>query len=230
MTDFVAPTNSILLGVVGSKAYGLDHEGSDTDYLGIFAHNTEQLFDFSPPVETLTGKDPDYTFHEAAKFCRLAFQANPTVNELLWLHSYEHITLLGSHLLDIRQAFLSEKAVMNAYVGYADQQFKKLKSRADGKFDSDTANRTLKHAMHLIRLLEQGEQLYTTGELEVHVKHPDTLRELAQDFVENPIEASIEIAETKALMLKAGSPLPSKPDADTARKWLRRVRHAYYIA
>lgn len=230
MEELIAPNNSILLGVVGSKAYGLDHESSDTDYLGIFAHDTEQLFDFSPPVETFTGHYPDYTFHEAAKFCRLAFQGNPTVTELLWLHSYEHITLLGSHLLDIRQAFLSEKAIMNAYIGYADQQFKKLQSRTDGKFDSDTGSRTLKHAVHLIRLLMQGYQLYTTGELEVRIEYPHHLKSTAQDFVNNPIEASIEIAETKALLLRTGSILPSKPDVDTARTWLRSVRHAYYVA
>ena len=56
---------------------------------------------------------------------------------------------------------------MNAYLGYAQQQFQRLDRRGDGSFSSDTRKRTAKHARHLMRLCRQGYELYTTGRLDV---------------------------------------------------------------
>ena len=39
----------VLVGLVGSKAYGLDHAGSDEDYLGIFQLETATLLGHKDP-------------------------------------------------------------------------------------------------------------------------------------------------------------------------------------
>ncbi|MEU4556525.1 DNA polymerase beta superfamily protein [Micromonospora violae] len=92
--------------------------------------------------------------HEARKFTVLCIGGNPTAFELLWLPDdlYEVRTELGQELVDLRSAILSAPRVRDAYLGYACQQFHRLKERGDGSFSADLRKRTAKHARHLARL------------------------------------------------------------------------------
>ncbi len=70
---------------------------------------------------------------------------------------------LAEELLSIRSSFFSQK-VHDTYRGYADAQFRKL---INGVANHGQPN--WKHAMHLLRLLIQGEQLVRTGILVTEV-------------------------------------------------------------
>src|SRR5437868_11290114 len=60
--------NVILLGVVGSTAYGLDTESSDKDYLGIYQAPTRMLLGLREPAGTYVEHQPDdRTLHELGK-------------------------------------------------------------------------------------------------------------------------------------------------------------------
>jgi predicted nucleotidyltransferase len=144
----------LLSGIVGSTAYGLAHEGSDVDRLGVFAAPTEKLHGLHRPKESHVSTAPDRTLHEVAKWCRLALSGNPTAMELVWLPTglYEVRTPLGDELIGIRSSFLSRQRVRDAYLGYATQQFRRLERRGGGSFSADTRRRTAKHARHLKRL------------------------------------------------------------------------------
>lgn len=232
MTETEKSVKVLLKGVVGSTAYGLNHAGSDIDYLGIFAAPTEQVLglDWNKDRESLVTKDPDTSMHEVKKFISLCLNGNPSVSELLWLDGYEHMTEEGSELVWMRRAFLSERRVRASYLGYASGQFKRLKQRGDGSFSADTRKRTQKHARHLVRLVEQGYQLYRTGELVVNMK--SSASEVDPEWVfgmGEMIEADPEKAD--AYMDRAGyrfdaakSALPEKPDRDAVNAWLIRVR------
>lgn len=78
---------TILLGVVGSQAYGLSHAGSDTDYLGIFQRPTREILGRMNKGEisadSRVSKDPDMQSHELGKFFRLLTENNPNSLELL---------------------------------------------------------------------------------------------------------------------------------------------------
>src|SRR5687767_11333145 len=144
-SELSLPGHPILAGVVGSQAYGLATPTSDTDILGIYVTPTLHHFRLNPPAETVDGKVSvdgvpagDATWHEVAKFARLALKCNPTVLELLWLPEYTVEEAEGQDLLDIRSAFLSAKYVRDAYLGYATQQFRRLETRSDGSFSADT--------------------------------------------------------------------------------------------
>ncbi len=80
---------TILRGIVGSTAYGLAHEGSDIDRLGMFVAPTVQFHGLHPPIGKAASRvqtsPSDYTEHEAGKYVSLLLGANPTVTELLWL-------------------------------------------------------------------------------------------------------------------------------------------------
>lgn len=218
-------THTLLEGVVGSTAYGLAHAGSDVDRLGLFAVPTERLFGLTWPAESVVTTAPDRTLHEAAKWCRLALSANPTASELVWLPGdcYLVRTPLGEELIAERRSFLSERAVRNAYLGYATQQFRKLVAK-DGRDDVSPA-RLAKHARHLLRLLEQGVHLHRSGELRVRVADPARLRAEGERLAAHPASAEAHLAEAETAFARPGA-LPPLPDERPVEAWLTRVRRA----
>jgi predicted nucleotidyltransferase len=226
------PGTVLLAGVVGSVAYGLADEFSDVDRLGTYAAPTIAFHGLHPPAgkaasHVTTG--PDATYHEAGKLVSLLLKANPTVTELLWLEEYETRTPLGEELAGIRLAFLSAKAVRNAYLGYASQQFVKLSNRGDGSFSSDTRKRTAKDARHLWRLIRQGTALHESGSLTVRLDDAQVraCREFGEDAVTVPGVARDLLAAAEHSFSERGV-LPDRPDERAAEAWLHRVRAACY--
>lgn len=219
----------LLQGVVGSVAYGLNGPGSDVDRLGIFAAPTAAFHGLAMPVESHVTTRPDSTLHEAGKFARLCLKCNPSVSELMYLPEYEYSTPLGEQLVAIRSAFLSAPAVAGAFLGYARDQLQKLRNRGDGRFDSDIPERrSLKNAVHVARLAEQGERLYITGELTVRLPDPDKTRAVGRFLLENPDRGIVMLQAAEERMKRAGSPLPDRPDTATVEDWLHAVRAEFY--
>ncbi|MFE3879338.1 DNA polymerase beta superfamily protein [Kitasatospora sp. NPDC059146] len=225
MTD--TPGTVLLSGIVGSTAYGFAHAGSDVDRLGLFAVPTEELHGLHRPAESHVTTGPDVTLHEAAKWCRLALSCNPTASELVWLPEdlYESATPLGQELVGIRSSFLSAPAVRRAYLGYADQQFRKLLTR--DTTDPATRRRAAKHARHLVRLVEQAVRLHRTGRNLIRLPDPERVRELGERIADRPATAEQLLAEAADRLAGPGV-LPGAPDPRPAEAWLRRVRAAHY--
>ncbi len=221
--------NVLLAGIVGSTAYGLAGPDSDIDRLGVFAAPTVVLHGLAAPAESMVSTEPDVTLHEARKFCQLALVSNPTVSELMWLDSYETITALGEELIGIRAAFLSATRIRTSYLGYATQQFRKLESRGDGSFSAQTRKRTAKHARHLLRLCEQGSQLYLTGQLRITLADPQRYLDFGERIAGGDIEhARSVLHEYEAAFADKLSPLPYEPDRTLVESWLLRVRAVHY--
>lgn len=224
--------NVLLKGVVGSTAYGLNHENSDVDYMGVFAAPTSEVLGLNDVKESVVTKDPDTTLHEAKKFVTLCLNGNPSVSELLWLDKYEHMTDLGSVLVGLRYSFLSQARVRDAYLGYATSQFGRLKDRGDGSFSADTRKRTEKHARHLVRLVEQGYHLYVTGELVVDLSSsaseisPERVFELGQAIAQDPDRGAKYMRLAEVRFDRARSPLAERPNRDIVEEWLLMVRRA----
>ncbi|MFD7903749.1 DNA polymerase beta superfamily protein [Kitasatospora sp. NPDC059747] len=223
----VAPGAVLLAGIVGSTAYGFAHAGSDIDRLGLFATPTEELHGLHRPAESHVTTRPDATLHEAAKWCRLALSCNPTASELVWLPDdlYETRTPLGDELIGIRGSFLSAPAVRNAYLGYADQQFRKLLTR--DTTDAAARRRAAKHARHLVRLVEQAVHLHETGTNLVRLPDPERIRDLGERIADDP-DAARPVLVAAADRLDRPGVLPAAPDQRPAEAWLRRVRAAHY--
>ncbi len=218
-------TSSLLLsGVVGSHAYGLNREGSDIDRLGVFVAPTLEVagLDWSSSKETRhgTSDEVDYTYHEIGKAFRLMLSCNPTLLEVLYLEQYETLTQFGRMLITNRAAFLSEKAVRNAYGGYARAQARKLETRGD------FGVRTAKHGRHLLRLCRQGRQLLTTGSLSLRVDSPEEF--WAFDDMSTG-EMLAVYAQEDAFLMGCESLLPVEPDREAVRYLLRTVRAAYVV-
>lgn len=227
-----APGTILLSGINGSTAYGLATPESDIDRIGCYAAPTEEFHGLHLPIgkkATWTnpaGSKPDFTYHEAAKLCNLLLSCNPTVTELLWLESYEEIDTEGRKLIDIRETFLYADGVRNAYLGYATQQFGRIKSRGDGSFSADTRKRTAKHARHLRRLLEQGIELHQTGHLTIRLSTDKAA--VCRTFGERVAEGDLELARRAIKYAEETfdhkGVLPSAPSEEDAEDWLRYVR------
>jgi predicted nucleotidyltransferase len=220
---------TLLSGVVGSTAYGLAGPNSDVDRLGIYAAPTIQFHGLHPPgpkTSTIVQHDPDVTMHEAGKFAGLCLNGNPTLIELLWLEDYEVASDLGEELISIRDSFLSARGVRDSYYGYAVAQFKRLEET--GEFKSKQRARSAKHARHMLRLLDQGWELYTTGKLTIQLENPQWYIETGDMIAANTELALPILAGKKEQFETARSVLPEHPDEATVERWLQRVRARFY--
>lgn len=223
-------TNLILEGVVGSTAYNLAHENSDIDKKGIFAFDTKDLFsiNYKNLNDVKATTDPDNTWYEAARYCSLALKCNPNILELLYLSEYTVKTDLGEMLREIRSDFLSAPAIRGAYINYARSQLHEIEKK--GHFGSDLKKRTEKHARHLVRLMMQGFQLYSTGELTVALDNVSAMQVKAIGFMagqgdllvlRSVYEAYKEAFDTTETVL------PDEPRRDRVESWLKYVRQRF---
>jgi predicted nucleotidyltransferase len=154
----------ILQVVIGSRAYGLEHEGSDTDRRGIYLPPAELQWSLYGVPEQLENEATQECYWELQKFLVLGLKANPNVLECLYSPLVEKATPVAQELLAMRESFLS-KLAYQTYNGYVMSQFKKL--------STDMRNRgevKWKHVMHLLRLLLSGVTLLREGFVPVRVE------------------------------------------------------------
>ncbi|MYS82993.1 nucleotidyltransferase domain-containing protein [Embleya scabrispora] len=212
---------TLLMGLVGSTAYGLATAESDEDLLGVYIADSRQVLGLDGAKVTSGSRvttKPDVTMHELGKYCGLALKCNPTITELLWLPEYRVETEAGRRIRALRDAFLSTEYVRAAYGGYAVQQAKRLSGRHQaGKegFSADTAKRTAKHGRHCLRLLLQAQQLLRTGELLLDVSaHREDLFAVGRLAVEDPEAFTLRFEREKAALDAIDSVLPGHPDRE----------------
>ena len=206
--------------IVGSRAYGLHTEASDTDRRGIYLPPAELQWSLYEVPEQLENKDTEECYWELRKFLLLALKANPNILECLYSPLIETITPLAQELLAMRDIFLS-RLVYQTYNGYVMSQFKKLEQdiRARGEIK-------WKHAMHLIRLLLSGVTVLKEGFVPVRVdEHRDELLairrgELSWDEV-NARRLGLHKEFDAALAI---TKLPERPDYEKANAFLIRAR------
>lgn len=207
-----------LQAITGSKAYGLDHENSDTDRMGIFVASTVDVagLNWTQADESWSDAGPtgdDTTLHEIGKFLKLALKCNPTLIELMWMNDYEILTPVGKGIIDIRESILHEKGIRNHYHGYAYSQLERVRA--------DYPNHKPKMARHTLRIARQGSTLLKTGTFDVKVDDPQEYFDLDKlSFDELDEKISREVTHIQL----CDSVLPEKQDRDEVAAFLRAVR------
>jgi predicted nucleotidyltransferase len=212
----------ILMAVVGSKAYGTDREGSDTDYRGVYAADPVSMWKLRKPQQTVDRREPDIVVYELERFCKLAAAANPNVLEILYAR-FEGSKRQGRMLVSNREVFLSRRA-RQTYGGYARAQLRKAQEGTGGSRGREHFKRE-KFMLHLYRLMEQGTELLRTGHLNVRVRDPEALRAAAAKPMH---EAELEFDRLDREMQEAAdeSPLPETPDMDAVDELLVNIRRS----
>ncbi|MEV8306448.1 nucleotidyltransferase domain-containing protein [Streptomyces flavidovirens] len=208
--------------VMGSRAFGLATDGSDTDRRGVFVAPTPLHWRFEKPPTHVEGPADEQFSWELERFCELGLRANPNILECLHSPLVEYVDATGRELLALRDAFLSRQA-HQTFARYAAGQRKKLEAdvRQHG------APRW-KHAMHLLRLLGSCRDLLRTGELVIEVgEDRERLLAVKRGEVTWPgVERRMEVLAAEAEAAEPKSPLPAEPDRPRVEDFLLRTRRA----
>ncbi|AXK37636.1 nucleotidyltransferase [Streptomyces armeniacus] len=207
---------------MGSRAFGLATDGSDTDRRGVFAAPTPLFWRLDKPPTHVEGPAEEQFSWELERFCVLALRANPNILECLHSPLVEHADATGRALLELRGAFLSRHA-HRTFVGYADGQRRKLE--ADVRRHGAPRG---KHAMHLVRLLMSCRDLLRTGELRLDVSaHRERLLAVKHGELPWPeVESWMRRLRAEADDAAARTPLPPEPDTARVEDFLLAVRRA----
>ncbi|MFG3096676.1 DNA polymerase beta superfamily protein [Streptomyces sp. NPDC048202] len=208
--------------VMGSRAFGLATDTSDTDRRGVFLAPTPLFWRFEKPPTHVEGPGEERFSWELERFCELALRANPNILECLHSPLVEHLDDTGRELLSLREAFLSRQ-VHATFTGYALGQRRRL----DADVRTTGAPRW-KHAMHLLRLLISARDLLRTGELRLDVgEEREALLEVKRGDVPWPeVEARMSRLSAEADAALLGTPLPAEPDQARVADFLYRTRLA----
>lgn len=214
--------HTIYACVMGSRAFGLATEGSDTDRRGVYLAPTPLFWRFDKPPTHVEGPAEEQFSWELERFCELALRANPNVLECLHSPVVEHLTDTGRELLSLRDAFLSQQA-HETFARYAVSQRRKLEAdvRTHG------APRW-KHAMHLLRLLTSCRDLLRTGSLTIDVgDQREALLAVKRGEVPWPeIDRRMTRLATETEEAARHTPLPKTPDRPRVEDFLIRTRRA----
>jgi hypothetical protein len=208
--------------VVGSRAYGLDTDASDTDRRGIYLAPADLEWSLFGAPEQFEDNVGQSCYWELQKFLIMALKANPNILECLYSPIVEKCTGLGEELLALREGFLSQM-IFQTFNGYAMSQFKKI--------EQDRRNQgevRWKHAMHLMRLLLTGAATLREARVPVRVEDQRE-RLLGIKRGELPWE---EVDQWRKELHRdfenalAGTRLPERPDYEAANRYLIRARRA----
>ena len=206
--------------VVGSRAYGLDHDDSDTDRRGIYLAPADLQWSLFGTPEQFEDNSTQSCYWELQKFLTMALKANPNILECLYSPMVEKMTPLGEELVAARQGFLSQM-IFQTFNGYAMSQFKKIEQdiRNSGQIK-------WKHAMHLLRLLLTGTATLREARVLVRVEaHRDRL--LAVKCGELPwaeVDAWRKELHCDFERALAETKLPERPDYEAANRFLIKAR------
>ena len=223
--DVSAETNNlhqyiIYCCVVGSRAYGLDDDASDTDRRGIYLPPADlhwSLYGIPEQLEDPISRD---TYWELQKFLVLALKANPNILECLATPMVEHATPLAAELRTLQSAFVS-RLIYQTYNGYVLSQFKRMEQdiRTKGEIKR-------KHAMHLIRLLLSGTIALREGVIPVRVeRYREELLAIKRGEMvwEDANRWRLEL-HRKFDAAYAATKLPERPDYAQVNTFLLRAR------
>jgi hypothetical protein len=164
----------VLSATVGSRAWGVEEEGSDVDERGAFVLPLSWVGGVAPPPEDLVSADGSTTYWEAGKLVRQGLRADPNTLELLFVDGAAARDEMGQWLLDARDAFVSRQ-IYGTFGRYAVSQLKKLEQSA----------RLLRHRTLVLEWLRQDAALtldQLAARLAPQIDSPDAVGR-AKDYI-----------------------------------------------
>ena len=211
--------------VVGSRAFGLDHDESDTDRRGVYLPQADAHWSLYGVPEQIENDATQEAYWELQKFLVMALKGNPNILECLYTPIFEVATPLAEELLAMRGVFLS-KLVFQTYNGYVMSQFKRM--QADVRNHGQVK---WKHVMHLIRLLLSGIHVLRDRSVAVHVGGDrDCLLEIKGGAMPwEAIEAWRLALHREFEQAYAETTLPERPDYEAASRFLIHARRAALV-
>lgn len=247
--------NCAYLTIMGSTAYGVNKDDSDFDIYGFaippkeiaFPHLGGKILGFGTQAETFNqwsehhikdpdGKDREYDFtvRNIIKFFDLLMAGNPDITDSIWtpINCVIHSTAIGNMVRENRQMFLS-KLAWPKYKGYAFAQMSKVKSgsnRSNPKRAADIEEHgfDLKFCYHIVRLLNEIEQILMEGELDL-LRNREQLKSIRRgEWSLEEIQTYFDEKERSLELLFTTSKLRMKPDEGAIKTLLLNCLEQHY--
>jgi len=247
-------SNAVYLCIMGSEAYGVATDLSDKDIHGVCIPPKEYIFPhlggFIHGFDNLPGhclpkkqqwqehhvqcekKSYDFAIYQIHRFFHLASRGNPSLIDALFVprECIVYSNQIGELLRENRHIFLS-KSAWPKYKGYAFGQLDKLtKYDVNGKRAAtiDKYGYDIKNAYHVVRLLNEIEQILTTGDLDLR-QNREQLKSIRKgDWTLHRVRSYFEDKEKELETLKNQSELREEPDMDKIRALLIQCLEIHY--
>jgi predicted nucleotidyltransferase len=242
------------LTVMGSQAYAVANDDSDMDIYGwcipardyVFPHlrgeiegfgtkgNRFEQFQMHHIVEKDYGKEYDLNIYNIVKYFQLVMDNNPNMIDSLFTHQQCVIksTKVSDHVRDNRKIFLCKKA-WHTFKGYAYAQMHKMKIKEPDPTSVRYATiqkygYDVKYAYHIVRLLNEVEQILNDQDLDLH-RNNDQLKDIrAGNWKAEQIEEYFTMKEASLELAYNNSTLRNRPDEPAIKKILLECLEEYY--
>jgi predicted nucleotidyltransferase len=247
------PTNIHYEVIMGSRAYGCNQEDkTDYDIYGfvippknyIFPHldgvipgfgyqgESFDQWQIAHIIDKSKRMEYDFQIYNIVKYFRLCYENNPNMIDSLFVpdNCVLHCTHVGHIVRDNRKLFLS-KQVWQKFKGYAFSQLKKMENKEPIGKRAESVEQygyDVKYAYHLWRLLDEAEQILSSGDLNLQ-RCREALKSIRRgEWTEERLRKEFEGRLPQIEDVHAKSKLPLKPDEQKIKSILLQCLEAHY--
>jgi uncharacterized protein len=250
------PTNMHYETIMGSMAYGVASDSSDFDVYGfcippkeeLFPHLRGEIEGFGTPRKRFNvyqehhlkdpdalggkGREYDLTVYNIVDYFQLAMKNNPNLIDSLFTPEtcVLHITRLGQRVREARRSFL-HKGCWQTFKGYAYAQMHKMDMKVPvgkRKATIDKHGYDIKFAYHVVRLLDEAEQILATGDIDLQ-RNREQLKSIRRgEWTQEQIRDHFTRKEAELETLYLKSTLRAAPDEGAIRQLLLDCLEEHY--
>lgn len=240
------PSTTHYLCIMGSFAYGVAGDDSDSDIYGwaipmkemIFPHLAGEIPGFGKQIQRFeqwqehhikdesNGKEYDFSVYNVVKYFQLCMNNNPNMIDSLFVpeRCVIHCSAVGNIVRENRKMFL-HKGCWPKLRGYAYSQLHKMviKNPKPGSKRAkliEEKGMDTKFAYHIVRLILQAEEILTTGDLHLD-QNSEVLKAIRRgEWTQQRVEKFFEQKEHALNKAYEESKLPWGPDEKVIKELL----------
>jgi uncharacterized protein len=250
------PFNTHYETIMGSVAYGVSSDTSDMDITGfcippkdqIFPHLAGEIAGFGTARKRFeqyqqhkiidksalagAGRVYDITIYSIVKYFQLCMENNPNMIDSLFTpaNCVLHVTAVGNIVREQRRIFL-HKGAWPKFKGYAYAQLHRMKNKHPvGKRKETVAQYgfDVKFAYHIVRLLNEVEQIMVEGDLDLQ-RNREQLKSIRRgEWTESEIKDYCAAKERELERIYSESSLPPVPDEARIKQLLLNCLEEHY--
>jgi predicted nucleotidyltransferase len=251
--DFVVNASQYLT-IMGSESYGVANDDSDRDVYGfcfppkdiIFPHMTGHIAGFGPEPQKFeqwqlhhvldkeARKEYDLSIYSIVKYFSLLMENNPNMIDSIFTpcRCVLHSTKVSETVRDRRKEFL-HKGCWHKFKGYSFAQLSKIKNKTNSSNPKrsemiDKFGYDVKFAYHVIRLLNECEQILMTGDLNLEQNREQLKSVRRGEWSLLQIDEFFESKQKTLEDLYAKSTLRHSPDVAALRELLLNCIEEHY--
>lgn len=236
--------------ITGSLAYGVSSDNSDMDIYGfcippknlVFPHLAGEIVGFGRQKQRFEqwqqhhviyeGVNHDLSVYSIVRYFTLCMENNPNMIDSLFVpdNCVLHITKIG-HIVRTERYIFLHKGAWYKFKGYAYSQMHKIDTKnPEGKRKDiiDEFGYDVKFAYHVVRLLNEVEQILIEGDLDLQ-RNREQLKSIRRGEWElDDIKDYFNKKEKELETLYIQSRLRIKPDEEKIKQLLLSCLEEYY--